>query len=180
MSRAEKIFRIHVSLSESSGVYRIIDIPSGEFFHSLHLAILTAFNFDYSQLASFYLSNKNWKKGKEITLMDMGDEHELPTMDNVKLEDLISKKGQRLVYVYDFVLMWTFILELTRIHNREEGKKYPLLVEEKGEAPRQYGEIDRYPDEFSDEDQRLINELRREGKLKYPGERKPGKRNYLN
>ena len=158
-----KIYRIKLTQSDNEDLLRLIDIPGNYTFEALHLAILSALEFDDSQLASFYMSDDQWNKGQEITLLDMGDDASPLTMQEVQLDHFITKKGSKLIYVYDFILMWTFYLELQDIVEENPNWEYPMLVEEKGASPDQYGEESRYPDEISDEDQQIIDEIKKQG-----------------
>lgn len=159
----QQIYRFSVTMPDNEELERVIDIPGDYTFEAFHFAILSAVNFDDSQLASFYVSNQKWEKGKEITLMDMGDEQAPPTMDSVKLDQMLTEEESRLVYVYDFILLWTFYLELIAIASPNPNWEYPMLVEETGDAPDQYGEKSHYPEALSDEDQQLIEQLKQQG-----------------
>ncbi len=158
-----KIYRFKVTLANHDDLLRVIDISGDYTFEGLHLAILSSVNFDDSQLASFYLSDEKWEKGQEMTLLDMGDDASPITMNEVRIDKMLKKKGARLIYVYDFILMWTFYLELQDILEPNPNWEYPMLVEETGNPPDQYGEKGRYPDEISDEDQKIIDRLKEEG-----------------
>ena len=158
-----KIYRFKMTLADNEELLRVIDIPGNYTFEAFHFAILSAINFDDSQLASFYLGDSQWNKGQEVTLMDMGDESAPITMRDARIDQMLSKKGDKLIYVYDFILMWTFYLELQDILEHNPNWDYPMLVEEKGEAPDQYGEQGRYPDELSDEDKKIIEQIKKQG-----------------
>lgn len=69
-------------------------------FADLHNAIQKTLHFDKMLLASFFVSNANWEKLQEITLMDMGEGGVL--MDNARIADFYGKKGQRIMYVFDY------------------------------------------------------------------------------
>ena len=82
-----KIFRFRVLIdSEDGEVFRDIDIQDNQTLEDLHNSIQLAFEFDNSQMASFYLSDEEWVKGDEITLFDMNEassKEELAVMENV-------------------------------------------------------------------------------------------------
>lgn len=157
------IYRFRVTLSDNEEFLRVIDIPGNYSFEALHLSILSAVNFDDSQLASFYISNQQWEKEQEITLLDMGDDAAPLTMQEAQIDKMLKKKGERLIYVYDFILMWTFYLELQDVLEPNPEWEYPMLVEEQGSSPDQYGDKSHYPDEISDEDQQIIDQIKKEG-----------------
>ena len=159
----QQIYRFSITMPDDEAFERIIDIPGDYTFEALHLAVLSAVNFDDAQLASFYVSDASWQKGEEITLMDMGDENAPATMESLRLADKLTQPEARLVYVYDFILMWTFYLELIAIAAPNPNWEYPMLVEEAGTSPDQYGEQSHYPEALSDEDQELIEQLKQQG-----------------
>lgn len=134
-------------LEDYEDFFRTIDIKSTQTFFDLHMAIQEAVNFDKSQLASFYMSDDQWKKGFEITLEKMTtDEDEnddkavpMPVMQECRLCDYIDDPHQKLLYVFDFINMWTFYCEMTGISMEENPKmKYPAVVKSEGIAPKQY------------------------------------------
>jgi hypothetical protein len=65
------------------------------------------------------------------------------------------------MYEYDFVLMWRFLIEVEDILEKEEELIYPLMVESIGEAPDQYETQERYPIPVTDDDNDLIDVMRR-------------------
>ena len=129
------IFRIVPDIEED--IFRDIEIKGDQSFEDLHNAIIEAFGFQGDQMASFYMSNESWEKGEEIGLMDMGfgEEAGPRTMRTTLIENMIAEKNQKILYLYDFLKMWIFYVELIDINNSEEGAKYPKVVREFGEAP---------------------------------------------
>lgn len=153
-----KVYKLLLLLDhEGEEITRLIELPAHASLETLHLTILSAYNFDDSQLASFYLSDKNWEKGEEITLVDMScDETSAQTMDQCTIESTL-KKDDRIIYVYDFVLMWTFKIFVHQITETDRSEEeYPLLLEEKGKAPEQYQDMDKYTAELTEKDKELL------------------------
>ena len=66
------IYRIRIILDIKDDVLRDLEIKSNSSFEDLHYAIVKAFNLDGNEMASFYLSDENWKQGEEITLESFG------------------------------------------------------------------------------------------------------------
>ena len=58
--------RVLIDTEGDTNVFRDIDMLSNATFEDLHLAIQNAFNFDNSQMASFYESDDTWERGDEI------------------------------------------------------------------------------------------------------------------
>ena len=68
------VYKFKVWFEDNEDVVRVIEVKSTQTFLDLHNAIQDSVGFDKSQLASFYVSDDQWKKGLEITLEQMGDE----------------------------------------------------------------------------------------------------------
>lgn len=117
----QKAIKARVVIDFEDDVFRDIVLPANTNFEVFHEQILKAFNFPNNQMASFYLSNDNWDKGQEIPLFDMSDTgaENLSTMKEVKLQALIENANQKLVYVYDFFLMWCFFVEIISIEKSD-------------------------------------------------------------
>lgn len=131
------IYTFRVLLDTEQEVFRDIQIRPEQTFEQLHRAIQNAFDFSGNEMASFYMSNDEWERGKELPLMevDFGEDEEFDTMAEVKIGELIRKDGQKLLYVYDFLRMWAFFVEMVSISKAEEGAEYPNVSLALGEAP---------------------------------------------
>ncbi len=141
------LYKFKITFEEYDDIYRVIEIKSTQTFEDLHKAILQSINFDTKQLASFYMSTDTWKKGQEITLEDMSEneENKTPVMKESKLSSYIIDPHQKILYVYDFIEIWTFYIELIGIEVKEKaGVKYPLCSKTVGLAPKQYDKVQRF------------------------------------
>lgn len=154
------VYKFRVTFEEYEDISRVIEIKSAQTFYDLHKAILASISFDEKQMASFYMSNDSWKKGQEITLMDMSNdddepEQKLPIMKKSQIQDYIDDPHQKIIYIYDFIEMWTLRLELFGIEMKEKaGIKYPVCSKSIGLAPKQYDKVQRFgivdDDEFEE------------------------------
>jgi len=99
------IYRIRIILDTKDDVLRDLEIKSNSSFEELHFAIVDAFNLKGNEMASFYLSDENWKQGAEITLESFGQEK---VMKNCLLNSEINDLQTNFIYVYDFLELWTF------------------------------------------------------------------------
>ena len=126
------IFRIRVILDVEEDVLRDIEIEAKSTLKNLHEAITKSFGFLGNELASFYESDKDWKQGKELPLFSIDDN---ATMENVKLDQIFIGSQKRLIYVYDFLNMWTFYVELKESGKIISGINYPNLINSQGDVP---------------------------------------------
>jgi len=152
---SEKIFHFRVLVDQTEEVFRDIEIKSTVSFEDFHKSIVEAFEFSGLEMASFFMSNEEWDKGEEITQMDMGPTAEggMKTMQDTPLEAMIEDSGQKLLYLYDFMRMWIFFVELIDITSPAPDKEYPLVVLAVGDAPDESSKepVDAFPVDF-DED----------------------------
>ncbi len=134
-----KIVKLRVLLDFEEDVFRDIEVATSNSFQDLHNMVQEAFGFDNSQMASFYMSNEDWEKGQEITLMDMGQAEEpIPLMSSVSVGDMIEHQGQKLLYVFDFFLMWCFYIDVISVTENTDNIILPRIVQSFGDAPEQY------------------------------------------
>lgn len=143
------VYKFKISFEDYDDIFRVIEIKSTQTFFDFHKAILESIAFDTKQMASFYMSNDSWKKFQEVTLEDMTDgedaDKKLPIMSKSILADFIADPHQKMVYIYDFIELWTLHIELIGIEIKEKaGVKYPLCSKTVGLAPKQYDKIQRF------------------------------------
>lgn len=144
------IFKFRVIINTEEDVFRDIEIETGDSFESFHKAILSAFDFEEGEMASFYMSDETWSQGEEVTLMEMnagGNGTKIKSMSEVKLAELLSDPDDKLVYVYDFLRMWSFYVELVEIKKAAPSTIYPRVTMVYGDAPDQNS---KEPDLFGD------------------------------
>jgi hypothetical protein len=140
-----RIYRFRVLIDHESEAFRDIEIGSEQNFLDLHTAIKEAFGFIGQEMASFYVSDENWDKGPEIPLADIGfsEEGDTPAlMHEVFISDHIRSTAQRFIYVYDFLHMWMFMVELIQAGDPAPGVTYPRVVLSMNEAPGEHSRED--------------------------------------
>jgi Plasmid pRiA4b ORF-3-like protein len=136
------ILKFRIYWEEDDSVYRDVAIKHTQTFFDLHSAILKAYEFDNKHKATFYRSNDNWLRGKEITLEKYDKEYKAEPllMADTTIGSEVSNPNQKFIYEYDFNKYWHFMVELINV-DKEENKKlsYPTCVRTEGIAPSQYG-----------------------------------------
>jgi hypothetical protein len=132
------IYKFRVILDAKEDIFRDIAIEKEATLEDLHNTIVNAFGFDGSEMASFYTCDDEWNQEDEIPLFDTGDvPGEIRIMNNFILEDNLDKYQSKIIYVYDFFNMWTFLVELAAIEEKEQGETYPTLLFSHGELPEE-------------------------------------------
>jgi len=111
---------IQVHLEYRKDVIRDIEINSTSNLEELHQAIVNAFELDKNELASFYITNDEFELLQEIPLFSVEDkENSMLGMSDIILSSILKEKGTQLLYVYDFMKMWRFLITLTEITEDE-------------------------------------------------------------
>jgi len=130
------VYKFRVILDAEEDIFRDIAILSEATLEDLHNAIFNSFGFDGMEVASFYTCDDTWNQEDEIPMFDSGDvPGEQKTMSDYQLEDLLDKQNTKIIYVYDFINMWTFLVELAAIEDQIPGNSYPETIFSHGEMP---------------------------------------------
>lgn len=136
------ILKFRVFFEEDDSVYRDIAIHHKQNFFDLHTAILKAYDFDSKHQATFYRSNDQWKRGKEITLEKYEKNYvvEPLLMMDTLIGTQIFDPTQKFIYEYDFIKNWSFMVELINVSKEQDPKlAYPVMIRKEGIGPSQYG-----------------------------------------
>ncbi|HEY0608472.1 MAG TPA: hypothetical protein VGD35_02425 [Chitinophaga sp.] len=136
------VLKFRVYWEEDESVYRDIAIKPNQTFLQFHQSILQAFEFDSKHKATFFRSNDNWQRGREIILeKDAAARKAEPLlMADTPIAAAVKDPNQKFIYLYDFAKSWTFLVELIGISKDENAKlAYPYCVRKEGLAPSQYG-----------------------------------------
>ncbi len=147
------ILKFRAYLEEDESVYRDIAIKHTHTFYDLHLNILKAYEFDNKHQATFYRSNDNWQRGREISFDIYEKNYVAPPllMKDTTIGSEIKDTNQRFIYEYDFNKNWIFNIELINISKEEDPKLlYPSITRKEGIGPQQYGTKSLLGERFAD------------------------------
>ena len=56
-------------------------------------------------------------------------------MNETSLDSVVHEVQTKLIYIYDFLSLWTFYVELAEIVDETEGNDYPNLMFVQGQVP---------------------------------------------
>ena len=146
-------FRVILDNDTEEDIFRDFEVRESDTMEDLHNVITQCFGFDGSEIASFYLSDDEWNQGEEISLFDMSDGlNQVRLMNETSLSDTVHEAQNKLIYVYDFMNMWTFFVELAEIVEVAEGVDYPNLMYVQGQVPTEAPEkvFEAEKDEFDE------------------------------
>lgn len=125
-------------------VERKIELKQSQTLDDLQEAIIwQSFGWDDPHLYSFFFDNKPYSQNRkmEYSIDPEPDETfggEKSKSSKIKLSELKLKKGQKFLLVFDFGDDHHFGIKVDGFGIAEKGKKYPLILEETGKAPKQY------------------------------------------
>ncbi|WP_425075202.1 IS1096 element passenger TnpR family protein [Psychroserpens sp. S379A] len=129
-------FRIILDNDTEDDIFRDIEIRETDSLEDLHNTITQSFGFNGLEMASFYISNDEWDQGEEISMFDVSEGHaSVRLMSETTLSDVVHESQTKLIYIYDFMSMWTFLVELAEIVEEAEGTDYPNLMFVHGQIP---------------------------------------------
>lgn len=162
------VYKFRVILDAEEDVFRDIAILEDDTLEDLHNAIVNAFDFDGMELASFYTCDNQWNQDQEIPMFDTGEiEGEQRIMSDYKLSDILDAENTKIIYVYDFLNMWTFLVELGAIEEQQAGATYPEMLfshglmlanaPEKDFAEASTSEFDYDEDDYDEDDLDMLD-----------------------
>lgn len=145
------VLKFRVYWEDDDAVYRDVVIKHNQSFKELNDIVLKSFEFDNKHKATFFRSNDQWQRGREITLekYDRTYVKEPLLMDQTQIGSEIKDPNQKFIYIYDFNRNWTFQVELISVIKEENQKiPYPSVIRTEGLAPSQYGTRSLLGDKF--------------------------------
>ena len=105
------ILRFRIYWEDDDSVYRDVAIRHTQNFLELHSCILKSFEFDSKHKATFYRSNDNWLRGREISIEKYDKEYKVEPliMESTTIGSEINNPNQKFIYEYDFNKLWHFM-----------------------------------------------------------------------
>jgi hypothetical protein len=145
------IYRFRITSEEHEAFLREIEIQPKQKFFDFHLGIIESAELLHCERASFFPTDKKYKKDKEITLksekrqvrkydedLDQVITEVVPLrlMKNEKVKDYIEDPHQRLIYEFHGRENFTFFIELFKILQVDGYEFYPRCVKSSGNLPK--------------------------------------------
>ena len=153
------IYRLRVILDNDTkeDILRDVEIDKNSNLTDLHELILLSFNFSADQMASFYTVDEDWNQINEISLMNFDESTD--SMDSMLIANVLNNQNTKLLYIYDFMNMWTFYVELIEEALEINNILYPRIIFSVGNVPKKAPEkkftIEDKREEDLDEDEYL-------------------------
>ncbi|HYV93997.1 MAG TPA: hypothetical protein VE978_19625 [Chitinophagales bacterium] len=140
------LFKFRVIFEEDDAVQRDIEIKPAQSFADLEAAIMSSYNMPATGSGSFYLSNDNWQKGKQLHPSIKKEEPKKATKAKAtslpSLVAYIDDPHQHFVYEFHGTQEFSFLVELVSIGGTEkDSTMYPVVVKSQGASPFKKEEI---------------------------------------
>ena len=129
-------YLIRITLESKEDIIREIEISSEDKLVDLHNYLIKIFNLSTKELASFFTVDNDLEIQQEIPLFSFEENN--PKMEDFKLENLLFEKNDKLIYLFDYMKMWRFLVELIDI---QEGIAKKRCTMEIGKIPKEAPEI---------------------------------------
>ena len=142
------VFLFRIISDENPDFYRDLVAKGTDTFLDFHNTLQKELGYDPTLLASFFITNQQWEKEQEITLIDMMQEPGVTsyTMDLVTLDEHIGELNQRMLYLFDFFSERAFFIELIEMEEQVSSRQTPFIAHSQGDAPQQLA-LDQLMDE---------------------------------
>lgn len=136
------IYRFRISFEDYDEIMREIDMLPKHTFLDLHLAIQKNLGYDAEVSSSFYISNDQWRKGKEIAYLpsERKINQKVSLMEDSRLNQFIDDPHQKFYYTYNFSRPYDFHVQLIKILKEEDGKVYPSVFKSIGATPKPFNQ----------------------------------------
>ncbi|MBW2086517.1 MAG: plasmid pRiA4b ORF-3 family protein, partial [Deltaproteobacteria bacterium] len=156
-----EIFTFKVALQDEKRIWRRIAVGSDQTLDHLHQAIFEAFDRFDPHLYSFYFPKPGAKgrarirEASEYTSPDGPEElaswggKPIKNAAKTRISSLDLKPGQTFHYLFDFGDSWWHEIKVEQTDETpEKSRRYPHMLEKRGDSPPQYV----YPDDDYEDD----------------------------
>jgi len=145
------MYKIRIILDSKEDVIRTILVDNNINLEELHFTIAKSFGFKGQEMASFYRTDSEWNQGEEIPLFNMTEAGEGISMATQILEESLPEENDKLIYVYDFLNMWTFYVDVISISDDTKKVKSKTILSV-GEIPSEAPEKEFKADNLEESD----------------------------
>ncbi len=145
------IYRFRITCEEHDGFLREIEIQPNQTFLDFHYILLDSAELMHCDRASFFMTDKKYKKDREISLKSekrhvrkydedldqvVTESVTLPLMKTEKLKNYIEDPHQKMIYEFIGRDIFSFHLELFKIFPADETSSYPKCIKRIAELPK--------------------------------------------
>ena len=131
---------IQIHLEYKTDVIREIEISSEKSLEDLHYTIIDSLELDKHEMASFYMTNEEFELLQEIPLFKIDEKDDsMLKMSQIKIASVFPTIDSQLIYVYDFLKMWRFLISNSKeIESKDDTTQ---IIKNIGKMPKEAPEI---------------------------------------
>ncbi len=112
-------YQLRIILDTKEDIFKDIVVDGNKNLLDLHNFIKESFGLEGNELASYYTATSDWEQNEEeIPLLSFSEEEEA-TMSDFSIKQILPTKEDKLIYVYDLFVLWTFFIEVVKITTEE-------------------------------------------------------------
>ncbi len=130
------MYKVRIILDTKEDIIRTILVEDSINLEELHISIARSFGFNGKEMSSFYKTDSKWNQGEEIPLVDISEFGNSVSMSDCILNKTLPEINHKLIYVYDFLRMWTFYIEVIDIYD-DFHTDLPKTIMSVGEIPEE-------------------------------------------
>lgn len=150
------VYKFVVLSDEVDDFRREIEIDAEATFRELNDIIMKTCKYKADQMTAFYTCDSDWERYQAITMVEMDDDpkHEALLMDKTHIIDLIpleeAQDRAKLIFLFDTMCDRGLFMQVREV-TEHKHLLAPVVLVEKGKAPKQEGNIDDMFKDFNDE-----------------------------
>jgi hypothetical protein len=145
------IYRFRITCEEHDGFLREIEIKPNQTFLDFHHVLIDSSELLHCERASFFMTDKKYKKDKEISLKTekrqvrkydddldqvVTEWEPLPLMKVAKIKEYIEDPHQKMIYEFEGRDYFSFHIELFKIFPSEGIESFPRCIRRVAELPK--------------------------------------------
>jgi len=121
------IFQLKIALNYiTPPIWRQVLVKSNTKLFDLHKIIQTTIGWTNSHLHQFIFNNYFYCN---FNYEDDWDDNRQIDYSDIKLDELISKEKQQIIYEYNFNDGWEYTIEIEKVLPLDKNKKYPICLD---------------------------------------------------
>ncbi|MFQ5617105.1 MAG: plasmid pRiA4b ORF-3 family protein, partial [Anaerolineales bacterium] len=131
-SKTNNIYQLKISLKGAKPpIWRRVLVPANFTLHKLHKVIQAAMGWWDYHLHQFIIFGEYYSNPADDGWGDLETKNE----QRYRLNQIVSGRGFKFEYEYDFGDSWAHVIQVEKILPREKGVRYPVCIKGKRACP---------------------------------------------
>lgn len=131
-----KILQLKISLLDTQPqIWRRVLVKGGYTFYDLHYIIQLTMGWEDYHLYEFHCSGLIIGNPEADDAFVYEADEAVTDARNIKIDEVLSKEGETLIYKYDFGDGWKHLVKVEKVLDEDTAFEYPVLLEGALSAP---------------------------------------------